>query len=53
VELGEFHRLTGEGVELGRLEVSITVAGEVAIAEVVGEEEDDIGAGGGRGGGCD
>ena len=45
VELGEEGALGGETVEVGRFDSAVAVATEVAPAEIVGEDEDDVGAG--------
>ena len=37
--------LGGEAVEVGRFDLAVAVAAEVAPAEVVGEDEEDVGAG--------
>jgi hypothetical protein len=40
--VGEFHPLAGEAVDVRRLEFFLPVAREVAVAEIVGEDVDDI-----------
>jgi hypothetical protein len=45
VKLGEPHPFPRETVEGGGLVVGVAVTGQVGPAEVVGEEEDDVGAG--------
>ena len=52
VEIGEAHALSAESVEVGRLEDGISVSGKIAVALIVGDDEENVGArGGGRGGG--
>ena len=51
VVLREAHALGGEAVERGRADLLLSVAAELGVAEVVGEDEDDVGprgCGGGR-----
>jgi hypothetical protein len=43
----ELRALLRHAVEVGRLELRMPVAGEVAMAEIIGEDEDDIGTGSG------
>ena len=47
VGLGEAHALGRQAVEVGRLDALLAVAAEVAVAEVVGQDEDDVGLGAG------
>ena len=42
-EVGEAHAFTGHAVEVGGAVVQRAVTGEVAIAQVIHEDEDDIG----------
>lgn len=49
VEACEGDAAGGEGVEVGCADVGGAGVGEVAVAEVVGEDEDDVGAFGGLG----
>ena len=42
IRAGEGDAPGGEAVEVGRVDVSAAVGGEVAIAEVVGENDDKI-----------
>ena len=42
VGIGEFHALGGELVEVRRLDDRVAEAGEVAIAEIVTEDDDDV-----------
>ena len=54
VVVGELQALGGEAIEVGRADDFLTERAEVAVAEIVGEDEDDIGRArrrGGRGGG--
>ena len=44
VGLGEAHALGGQAVQVRREDVLLAVAAEVAVAEVVGQDEDDVGA---------
>ncbi len=48
--LGETQPLGGEAVEVRGGEALLPVATEVAVAEVIGEDEDQVGRAGGRGG---
>ena len=43
MEIGEPHRLLAQFVEVGRLEDGIPVAGEIAHALIVGEDDQDVG----------
>ncbi len=43
IALGESHAFGGEPVEGRRFHVAAAVAAEVAIAQVVGEDQDDVG----------
>jgi hypothetical protein len=53
VGVGEGEALSGEAVEVGGFDLTLGVeGGEVAVAEVVGEDEEDVGAVGGAGRGC-
>ena len=49
VVLREAHSLGGEPVDRGRADLLLAVAAELGPAEVVGEDEDDVGPGGCRG----
>jgi hypothetical protein len=49
VKILKAHALGAEAVEVGRLEDGVAVGGDVAVALVVGEEEDDVGLSGGLG----
>ena len=49
---GEAHAFCGEAVDVGRLDLLLAVAAKVAVAEVVGHDEDDVGLGGGADLGC-
>jgi hypothetical protein len=51
VEVGEAHALGAESVEVGRLEDGISVGGKITVALIVGEDEENVGALGGGGGG--
>ena len=42
---GELHALAGEAVNVGRLEPLLAVTAQVAVAQVIGDEEDDVGFG--------
>ena len=54
IEAGESHPFRGHPVEVGRADAGMAVAAEIAIAEVVGEDDDDVGFfGGGRWTGAD
>ena len=44
VTIGEFHALGGHAVDVGRLVVFASVTGQIRVAEVVREDEDEIGA---------
>lgn len=46
VVAGEADPFGGEAVEVGGFDLGLTVAPEFAVAEVVGENEDDVGFGG-------
>ena len=58
VEIGEANGVSVEGVEVGGFEDGVTVAGEVAVALVIGDDDDDVWGRGlalrvfGRGGRC-
>ena len=43
VEIGELHALGGETIDVGGLDVGRAHAAEVAVAEIVGEDENDVG----------
>jgi hypothetical protein len=43
VKIREAHSLGGETVEVGRLDLFLAVAAEFAVAEIVGQDEDDVG----------
>lgn len=43
VAIGEAHSLSGDAVDVGRFVKSRSLDGEVMQAEVVGEDEDDVG----------
>src|SRR5207302_1472984 len=45
VIVGELHPLAGEAVDVGRLVVLAAVRAGVGPAEIVGEDEDDVGLG--------
>ena len=47
--LGEFHAFGGEAIDVWRVDFLLTEAADVAIAEVIGDEEDDVGFACGRG----
>ena len=48
--VGERHALGGEPIDVGRGDGGGRIEGlDVAVAEVIGENEDDIGRGGGSG----
>jgi hypothetical protein len=51
VEIGEAHALGVEEVEVGRLEDGISVGGEIAVALIIGEDEENVRTLGGGGGG--
>ena len=53
VELGEADAIARQGVDRGCAEVGGVVTGEVGVAEVVGEDEEDVGAFVGRGSECE
>ena len=42
VEVGEANAFVMQPVEVGRLEDRVAVAGQIAVALVVGEDEDDV-----------
>ncbi len=46
VEVGEAHTIGVQGVDAGRLQDRVAVAAEVAVALVVGDDEDHVGSGG-------
>ena len=46
VALREAHALRGQAVEVRRLDLLLAVAAEVAIAQVVGQDENDVGRSG-------
>ena len=48
--MGELDAVGGEAVEVGGLDGRVGEAREVAVAEVVAEEDDDVGTRGGEGG---
>ena len=43
VGTGEFHARGGERVDAGRLDLLLSVAAELAVAEIIREDEDDVG----------
>jgi len=47
--LGETEAARGEAVDVWGGDAFCTVAADVAVAEVVGDDDDDVGRGGGRG----
>ena len=49
VEFGEAHPIGHEGVEVRTLEIGRAVAGEVAVAEIIDDNEEDVGPFGGEG----
>ena len=42
VEIGKLHALGREAIDVGRLDVGRAHAAEVAVAEIIGEDEDDV-----------
>jgi hypothetical protein len=46
---GEFHPLGGHAVEIGCFDDFLPEAPEITIAEIIGEDEDDVGLPGGSG----
>ena len=50
MEIGEAHALGVEEVEVGRLEDGISVGGEIAVALIIGEDEENVRTLGGGGG---
>lgn len=56
VMMGEFDPFAGKTVDIGSFDFFLSVAAEFSVAEVIGEDEDDIRLlllGGGEGGGCE
>ncbi|MEN9633397.1 MAG: hypothetical protein RL077_1801 [Verrucomicrobiota bacterium] len=53
IKLGEQRAIGGEPVEVGRLGEGVTVAAQIAPAEIVGEDEEDVGPSGRVRGGSD
>jgi hypothetical protein len=51
--VGEAEAFAGEAIDVGRLHAGGAVAAQVAVAEVVGVEEDDVGFAGVGGGSGD
>jgi hypothetical protein len=45
VDLGEADAIGGEAVDVGGLDALLSVAAEVAVTEIVGEDENNIGLG--------
>jgi hypothetical protein len=45
----ELDAVAGEAVDVGGADVGVAVGGEEGVGVVVGEEEEDVGAGGGGG----
>ena len=45
VGLRKAHALGGDAVDIGRREVAAAIAGDIGIAEVVGENEQNVGSG--------
>ena len=43
VEVREAHALGGHAVEVGRADARMAVAAQVAVAQIVGEDDDDVG----------
>ena len=43
VEIGEAHALAGHAVEVGRADARMAVATQVAVAQVVGQDDDQVG----------
>ena len=51
VALGVAHAVGGEAVEVRRGDFLPTVGAEFAVAKIIGDDENDVGAAGGLGGG--
>jgi hypothetical protein len=47
VRVFETHAITGEGVEVRRLDFRGAITSGIAPADIIGEDDDDVGAGGG------
>ena len=43
IGIGESHAVGGQAIEIRRFDLLLAVAAEVAVAEVIGQDEDDIG----------
>ncbi len=43
VVVGEAHAFGGHAVQVGRLDEALAVGAEVAVAQIVGQDEDDVG----------
>jgi hypothetical protein len=52
IELGETQALRGQGIDIGSADLLLAITTQVAIAEVIREDENDIGTGGLNGGEC-
>ncbi len=52
VEIGQAQAFGSHPVQVGRLNVTGAIAGEVGVAQIIGEDQDDVGLGGGWIDGC-
>src|SRR6185369_7043738 len=52
VRVGEANAVCGECIDVWRVDVRGSVAADVAISEIIGEDDDDVGLGAGWGRGC-
>ena len=43
IEVGETNALGGDAIDIGRADIGATVTGQVAMAEVVGDNKDNVG----------